>query len=69
VLKLVILVLSDKVGWRMLARYGGHIALSSDGWEGLQWNGTRLIGVAQHSTVGRFVVLMVWWLGRKHLWP
>jgi len=69
VLKLVIAVLSDKVGWWMLARYGGHVALSSNGWDGQQWNSMQLIGVAQHSTIGRYVVSMVWWLGGKQLWP
>jgi hypothetical protein len=51
-LKLIIAVLSDKVGWWILAQYGGHIALYSNGWEGLQWNSMQPIGVAQYSTVG-----------------
>jgi len=58
-LKLVIAVFSDKVGWWMLARYGGHIALSSNGCEGLQWNSMQLIGVAHHTIVGRYVVSLV----------
>jgi len=59
VLKLVIAVCSDEVGWWMLAQYGGHIALSSNGWEGLQWNSMQLIGVAHHTIVGRYAVSLV----------